>query len=338
MGDNGKLLTVVVPTYNMEKYLPECLDSVTADIVSDRLEVVVVNDGSKDSSLEIARRYESKRPDIVRVIDKENGNYGSCVNAGLAVATGKYFRILDADDWFDTMSLVALLEKLQDCEADLVITLITEDVYREEIKMCEVRYPFTTIQKDFLYHTSEIYLQDYEHNAEFRMHGMTYKTAVVRKSGLHMPEGVSYTDNVYLFQPFAYTDSLVVYDIYLYHYRQGQDGQTMNPKIQKKNLRDVAVVTNCLLREFDNTPQDECLKKNQETLLQGSIGLLMYILKRQRGVSPECRDLLEEIIKRLNKYGISHRLFRKKWYFKLWKKTESSRVLDVALTLNGLFR
>ena len=78
---SGKILSIVIPTYNMEKYLPACLDSVTDELVSDRLEVIVVNDGSTDGSLDIIRRYEQKRPDLIKVIDKANGHYGSCVNA-----------------------------------------------------------------------------------------------------------------------------------------------------------------------------------------------------------------------------------------------------------------
>ena len=98
-----KLLTIVIPTYNMEAYLNRCLDSL---LVSDEqmqlLEVLVINDGSKDNSSAIAHEYEAKYPNTFRVIDKENGNYGSCVNRGLKEASGKYIKVLDADDWFDT--------------------------------------------------------------------------------------------------------------------------------------------------------------------------------------------------------------------------------------------
>ena len=98
-----KILSIIVPTYNMEKYLERCLSSL---IVSDEqmamLEVLVINDGSKDRSSEIAHGYESRYPDTFRVIDKTNGHYGSCVNRGLQEATGKYVKVLDADDWFNT--------------------------------------------------------------------------------------------------------------------------------------------------------------------------------------------------------------------------------------------
>ena len=97
-----KLLTVVIAAYNMEKYLPRCLDSIMSEKVRDRVQVIVINDGSKDKTSEIAHRYEDKCPDYITVIDKENGNYGSCMNAGVSIATGKYFRTLDADDWYNT--------------------------------------------------------------------------------------------------------------------------------------------------------------------------------------------------------------------------------------------
>ena len=99
----NKLLSIIIPTYNMEKYLHKCLDSL---VVSDenmvRLEVLVINDGSKDTSSQIAHEYEDKYSKTIRVVDKDNGNYGSCINRGLKEATGKYVKVLDADDYLDT--------------------------------------------------------------------------------------------------------------------------------------------------------------------------------------------------------------------------------------------
>ena len=95
-----KILTVIIPTYNMEELLPRCLDSflIKDKKLMQQVEVLVVNDGSKDNSSSIAHRYEKLYPHTFRVIDKENGNYGSCVNRGLQEATGKYVKVLDADD------------------------------------------------------------------------------------------------------------------------------------------------------------------------------------------------------------------------------------------------
>ena len=92
-----KILSIVVPTYNVEKYLERCIDSLVYDekVLND-LEILIVNDGSKDNSLQIAKKYEKQYPNTIKVIDKENGGHGSTINAGLKVATGKYFRVIDS--------------------------------------------------------------------------------------------------------------------------------------------------------------------------------------------------------------------------------------------------
>ena len=121
-----KILTVVIPTYNMQDYLRRCLDSlIIPEEQMKQLEVLVVNDGSKDSSSAIAHEYQDKYPNTFRVIDKENGNYGSCVNRGLKEATGKYFRILDADDWFDNVELKKFVQSLNYIPSvDVVLQII----------------------------------------------------------------------------------------------------------------------------------------------------------------------------------------------------------------------
>ena len=89
----------------MEPYLRHCLDSLIIDKGMDELEVFVINDGSKDRSSKIAREYQDKYPNTFYVIDKVNGNYGSCINRGLKEATGKYIKVLDADDCFNARAL-----------------------------------------------------------------------------------------------------------------------------------------------------------------------------------------------------------------------------------------
>ena len=119
----SKILTIVIPTYNMQNYLRRCLDSlIVSPELMGFLEVLVVNDGSKDNSSAIAHEYQEKHPDTFRVIDKENGNYGSCVNRGLAEAQGKYIKVLDADDWFDTKNFEAFMQFLENNDTDLVIS------------------------------------------------------------------------------------------------------------------------------------------------------------------------------------------------------------------------
>ena len=121
--ERNKILTIIIPTYNMENYLRKCLDSlIVSDEKMQMLEVLVINDGSKDSSSIIAHEYQEKYPQTYRVIDKENGNYGSCINRGLKEATGKYVKVLDADDYFDPSVLGQYLDFLFEQEVDMVIS------------------------------------------------------------------------------------------------------------------------------------------------------------------------------------------------------------------------
>ena len=109
-----KLLTLIVPTYNMEQYLERCLTSLIIDSDQmDLMQVLVINDGSKDRSSEIAHSFEDKYPHTYTVIDKENGNYGSCFNCGIELALGKFIRLLDADDWFNAEGLSEFINHLK---------------------------------------------------------------------------------------------------------------------------------------------------------------------------------------------------------------------------------
>ena len=104
-----KIVSIVVPTYNMENYLRKDLESLIISEGLENVEVIVVNDGSRDKSLDIATEYAEKYPYVFRIIDKPNGNYGSCINAALRIASGKYIKIMDADDSFDTDNFKTLV-------------------------------------------------------------------------------------------------------------------------------------------------------------------------------------------------------------------------------------
>ena len=98
-----KLISFVVPCYNSSSYMHHALDTILE--IKEDIELIIVNDGSTDDTLKIAKEYQKKYPQVIKVIDKENGGHGSGVNAGLGIASGKYFKVVDSDDWVDTSSL-----------------------------------------------------------------------------------------------------------------------------------------------------------------------------------------------------------------------------------------
>ena len=139
----------------MEDYLRQCLDSlIIADDLMQQLEVLVINDGSKDQSSAIAHEYSRKHPSTIFVIDKENGNYGSCINRGLKEATGKFIKILDADDSFDSAALAEFINQLRDTNADLVITnfsvVDSEGRTQQEVKKLITPFILRRNKKDVL--------------------------------------------------------------------------------------------------------------------------------------------------------------------------------------------
>ena len=240
-----KQLSVVIPTYNMEAYLRRCLDSVTRSDVPDTLELIVVNDGSTDGSLAIMQEYAQKRPDIVNVIDKPNGHYGSCVNAALKIATGKYFRMLDADDWFDTDGLIKLLEGLTFINSDAVVT-----PYRKHYKTHSKAFPAQNVQFEKQYNINEEKTWKSQRFDYFLMHSVTYKSSILKKCQLKMTEGICYTDSEYLIYPANYITSIIFLKDVLYNYDLAREGQSMDPNAALKNVNDMKIVVTKMIPSF----------------------------------------------------------------------------------------
>ena len=226
-----KLLSIVIPTYNTEQYLRRCLDSVLTSEVLPELEVLVVNDGSKDRSPEIAREYEARYPDTVTLIDKENGGHGSTINEGLRAATGKYFRVLDSDDWFDTCNFVKFFAALHDCDEDVVITPYTQEyTFSGE----RVDYPYAYFEHDKRYLLDDI--EYHEDMLYFTMASSTYRTQVLRDSGLKLFEKCFYVDMMFNMIPIPYVKTVRFLDFHVYRYFMGSPTQSMSQQNLMRNL------------------------------------------------------------------------------------------------------
>ncbi len=228
-----KILTLIIPAYNMEKYLDRCLSSlVVNDESMGRFEALVINDGSKDGTSEIGRRYEGAYPDTFRVIDKENGHYGSCVNRGLAEAKGTFVKILDADDSFDNDVFTSFLDFLMTedvkTRADVIISDYTEVDNR--------RTPLKTIS--FSKHDHSFSKNDLTSNdkKEWFIHALTYRTSILREQNYRQIEGISYTDQEWAFIPMAYASVLFSFGKPLYLYTKGVENQSVEPAIHAKNI------------------------------------------------------------------------------------------------------
>lgn len=196
----------------MEKYLKKCLDSLIVDNM-DLLEVLIVNDGSNDRSSEIAHEYEIKYPNTFRVIDKNNGNYGSCINRGLKEVTGKYVKILDADDSFYTEHFNDFLDIIKDIDVDLILTdFITVDDNGKEITRSNYNLPTLMIQ-DF----KEIF-KEKKIDFQINMHAVTYKKQNLIDINYTQTEGISYTDMEWVYTPMTTVNTGIYFKIPIYKY------------------------------------------------------------------------------------------------------------------------
>ena len=210
------------------------------------LEVLVINDGSKDRSLEIARDFEARYPMSFRVIDKENGNYGSCVNRGLKDADGKYVKVLDADDSFDKDSFTMFLAYLKKHDADLFITDFAQ-VYNNGDVANRYTHKFPA--------KKELHLTDYYRSNDFKylqMHAVTYKRQNLIDIGYKQTEGISYTDAQWVFLPMSTVRTFYYCPILLYNYLIGREGQTMDENVYAKSLGHLMKMTLDRITMYEN--------------------------------------------------------------------------------------
>lgn len=242
-----KVLTIIIPTYNMEEYLDKCLTSliIPESSIMDKLEVLVVIDGAKDRSSEIAHSYQDRYSSTFRVIDKENGNYGSCINRGLKEATGKYIKILDADDSYDNTVFGLYVEYLDGIEVDLVINDLvyvnTRDVVTKPsiFKLpCNTEFDLSVFSKEM--------------QMLYGMHRAAYKTDKLRNIHYTQTEGISYTDQEWAFTPLITVDKVAYFPHCLYRYLMGREGQTMDSKVVIRSMNHHIVGAKKMLDDYEH--------------------------------------------------------------------------------------
>lgn len=247
-----KLLTIVIPTYNMQAYLNRCLDSlVVSDSLIDLIEILVINDGSRDDSSAIAHKYEESYPQSFRVIDKENGNYGSCINRGLAEAKGKYIKVLDADDWFDTKEFEKYLRCLNSIDADMVLTSF--NIVNSSSNVASLAYS-PRLENKRVYNFQQL---GYEDIGVWMMHAVTYRMQMLKDIEYRQTEGISYTDIEWTYIPLYAVKSVVYLDCIVYQYLVGRDGQTMDSAVLIKSVWQHEHLARRIIKHVENLPEED---------------------------------------------------------------------------------
>ena len=235
-----KILSVVIPSYNVEKFLRQTLESFVDESVLDRIEVLIINDGSKDGTEAIGKEYEEKYPQTFRVISKENGGHGSTINRGIEECTGKYFKVVDGDDWVNTSDFKGLVDKLETCEADYVITNYYE-VYEERMEKVSVEYKslLETPEANEWKGTFE----EIAGKVIPSMHALVLKTSILKEHRIHLDEHCFYVDVEYILYPLPYVETVAYYDLHVYMYRLGQITQSVSMEGFRKHIENHMTVS-----------------------------------------------------------------------------------------------
>ena len=224
-----KYISFAIPCFNSQNYMSRAIDSLLTG--KDEVEILIVNDGSRDQTSEIAHEYMENYPDIVRVIDKENGGHGDAVNAGLGAAQGKYFKVVDSDDWVDEEALKRILTLIRNLEEDgeQIDMLVSNFVYEKtgaSHKKC-VHYR-NALPQDEIFRWDDI--GHFRLDQYILMHSVIYRTDLLKLIQMKLPEHTFYVDNIYVYYPLPHVRKIYYLDVDFYRYFIGRDDQSVNEK------------------------------------------------------------------------------------------------------------
>lgn len=223
-----KVLTVVVPSYNAEKYLQEDIPYFLDEEILNDVEILIINDGSRDGTQKVGEGFQNGYPDSVRVIKKENGGHGSAVNTGILEAKGRYLKIVDADDWVDTTNFKKLVQVLKTESNDLILHpfyYVNDDTGEREDGLPMKKEQWETITYGRPYELEEVLEQIKD---DLLMHEITYRTSLLREHSIKLDENHFYVDQEYVLYPIPFIKTVVFYPEYVYQYRIATLGQSMN--------------------------------------------------------------------------------------------------------------
>lgn len=245
-----KYISFAIPCYNSQDYMAHAIESILPG--GEDIEIIIVNDGSKDRTSEIAHEYMEKYPTIIKVVDKENGGHGDAVNSGLTHATGKYFKVVDSDDWVDEEALLKVLDTIKgfvkdESEVDMVIA---NYVY-EKVGMTHKK----VIRYDNVLPENQIF--KWEDIGHFRldqyilMHSVIYRTEMLKLCQLELPKHTFYVDNIYVYYPLPHVRTLYYMNVDLYRYFIGREDQSVNEKVMINRIDQQLFVTKKMISMYE---------------------------------------------------------------------------------------
>lgn len=244
-----KILSVAIPSYNSQEYMRKCIESLLPG--GEDVEIIIVDDGSKDNTAAIADEYAAKYPTIVKAVHQENGGHGEAVNAGIRNATGVYFKVVDSDDWVDAEAFPKILKKLKELVGgpDTVDMFISNYVYdKVGVKRKKIMQYRRYLPIDQVFGWKDMKKMSPGHY--ILMHSVIYRTGLLKECGLELPKHTFYVDNLFVFNPLPYVKKMYYMDVEFYHYYIGREDQSVNEKIMIGRIDQQLKVNRLLIDEF----------------------------------------------------------------------------------------
>lgn len=318
-----KVLSIAIPSYNSEAYMANCIESLL--IGGDDVEILVVNDGSKDNTAAIADEYAAKYPNIVRAIHQENGGHGEAVNAGLRNATGAYFKVVDSDDWVDAKAyrdILALLKQMltEHRQLDMLISNFVYDKQGASFKKV-MNYRSVLPQ-------NEIFTWDqighFKKGQYILMHSVIYRTQMLRDCELELPKHTFYVDNIFVYQPLPAVQTIYYLDVDFYHYFIGRDDQSVNEKVMIKRVDQQLRVNKLMIDYYDLSDKNMVKSKKLRKYMYNYLEIMMVVssimlIRSHEAANLEKRDELWEYLQLSNprmykklRYGLFGRVMAAK--------------------------
>ena len=249
-----KLLSIAIPCYNSQDYMSHAIESLLPG--GDEVEILIVDDGSTDGTAAIADGFAQDWPGIVRAIHKENGGHGDAVMAGLAHATGLYFKVVDSDDWADVEAYPRVLDALRAFREAPIDMLISNYIYDK----VGAAHPYV-----MSYHRAlpEGRVFGWEETHRFRkgqvilMHSVIYRTQLLRDCRLDLPRHTFYVDDLYVYVPLKDVRRIYYLNADFYHYYIGREDQSVQEQTMIRRIDQYIRVNELMVAQVDPMAIDD---------------------------------------------------------------------------------
>lgn len=301
--------SVIVPVYNAERYLPQCLDSIFSQ--KGNFKVIAVNDGSSDKSLQILQEYAKKHTNL-QIINQENKGVSAARNAGMKAADTEYITFIDSDDWFEPDAFIKALKIIKKDNPDILLTGYYDvydqewikNIYNEEVAkkiIKEVKYRSRDLDELALF--SPFYGEDASSSLFYAKGGVRarfFKRSFLKKYDIQFPEKIAcYEDTIFTFRAFLNNPLISILTDPLHNYRNRVDSISKSENIIMEIPKSLGVMQDTL--EFKQANRRTKMLINDSWLFLINLGIANL---HRHGYAPQDYiDYVYNVYQEFSKYN-----------------------------------